>query len=608
MTVDTTPNAFDTLPNLLRDNLSEMGILTPTAIQQSALGPVMEGRDFLGLSHTGSGKTLAFLLPMAVRLMGKKGLRAIVLTPTRELADQVGKVFSTALSQSGLRSLVITGGASYQRQKDSLRQGVDVVIGTPGRVVDLMNQGNLKFDQLQMFVLDEVDEMLDVGFADDIEHIRRTVPKDAQTVFFSATMGPRTRRVADAILKNPVEMKVSQKSSPSTIQHEFILVESSKTLAALVNNLIYDDPDQAIVFCETKQQCSELSNLLRDRGIPSQAINSDLGQADRRRTLDDFRSGKLRYLIATNVAARGIDIVGLPLVVNMEPPRNRDSYTHRAGRTGRAGASGRVWTMVTPSSLRKFQMLMRDIGISASSLVLPHKKDILLKYATHELKKMKDGLLTLATSPRETDDMARDAVQSLLPEEAQSILTGILAKKIARLNLDAVVSLPANERSPRTGESRNSGPRTDERRRSFGRSRDNFRRDERPRYDDGDASFPRRSRDSQNDSRPDSRADSYQGHKPASRSNSASSENRFGFSEDVIGSTYKDSSEQGRERKSSSSSKTSAAKEGTGSRTRSKFSSSKKFEKSSTEQSKGPKKPNSKSSSFDRSGKKPGKK
>jgi ATP-dependent RNA helicase DeaD len=473
MTSEKKTSAFDILPEVLKENLNDMGILNPTPIQNEALKPVIDGKDLLGLSHTGSGKTLAFLLPMAVRLMGSKGLRAIVLTPTRELAEQVGKVFSTALANTGLRQLVITGGASYQRQRDSLRQGVDVVIGTPGRVVDLMNQGTLDLKSISMFVLDEVDEMLDVGFAEDIDLIRKSVPATAQTVFFSATMGPRTRRVADKILKNAVELKISSVTSTSTIQHEYILVESSKTLSALVNNLIYEDPEQAIVFCETKAQCSDLADLLRARGIPSQAINSDLGQNDRRRTLDEFRSGRLRYLIATNVAARGIDIVGLPLVVNMEPPRNRDSYTHRAGRTGRAGASGRVWTMLTPGNQRKYHSLMRDISVSASALSLPSKGDILLKFASNELEKMKSSLAAVSATPSESEALARSAVERLKPEEAVAILTGLLTKNIKRLNLDTVSSLSSTDRggarSERSYSGRSEG-RGDDRKRSYGRS------------------------------------------------------------------------------------------------------------------------------------------
>jgi ATP-dependent RNA helicase DeaD len=467
MTLETRTSIFDTLPEVLRTNLNDMGILVPTPIQSESISPVIEGKDLLGLSHTGSGKTLAFLLPMAVRLMGKKGLRAIVLTPTRELAEQVGKVFSTALMNTGLKQLVITGGASYQRQRDALRSGVDVVIGTPGRVVDLMNQGTLDLKSISMFVLDEVDEMLDVGFADDIDLIRQSVPSTAQTVFFSATMGPRTRRVADKILKNAVELKISAKTSPSTILHEFILVESSKILSALVNNLIFEDPEQAIVFCETKAQCSDLADLLRARGIPSQAINSDLGQNDRRRTLEEFRSGRLRYLIATNVAARGIDIVGLPLVVNMEPPRNRDSYTHRAGRTGRAGASGRVWTMLTPHTQRKYQTLMRDIGVTSKALTLPSKSEILLKFAANELEKMKAGVVNLTNAPSDSDLLAKSAVESLAPQDAVLILAGMLAKNIKRLNLDTVASLNVTDRAPRF-ESRAGASRTDERRRQYG--------------------------------------------------------------------------------------------------------------------------------------------
>jgi ATP-dependent RNA helicase DeaD len=467
MTSENRTSIFDTLPEVLRTNLNDMGILVPTPIQSESISPVIEGKDLLGLSHTGSGKTLAFLLPMAVRLMGKKGLRAIVLTPTRELAEQVGKVFTTALMNTGLKQLVITGGASYQRQRDALRSGVDVVIGTPGRVVDLMNQGTLDLKSISMFVLDEVDEMLDVGFADDIDLIRKSVPQTAQTVFFSATMGPRTRRVADKILKNAVELKISAKTSPSTILHEFILVESAKILSALVNNLIYEDPEQAIVFCETKAQCSDLADLLRARGIPSQAINSDLGQNDRRRTLDEFRSGRLRYLIATNVAARGIDIVGLPLVVNMEPPRNRDSYTHRAGRTGRAGASGRVWTMLTPHTQRKYHTLMRDIGVSSSALSLPSKSEILLKFASNELEKMKAGVVTLTNTPSDSDLLAKSAVESLAPQDAVAILAGMLAKNIKRLNLDTVASLSMNDKAPRF-ESRAGASRSDDRRRQYG--------------------------------------------------------------------------------------------------------------------------------------------
>ncbi|MEM1009681.1 MAG: DEAD/DEAH box helicase, partial [Myxococcota bacterium] len=298
---------FSALPEALQQTLEAQGIVRPTPIQSQAIPKALEGHDLCAQSQTGSGKTLAFTLPLALRLKSTEAKtfpRALVLTPTRELAQQIEMVFRTYLMPLQMRCLTIIGGNAYGKQKSALRDGVDVVIGTPGRIEDLLKRGHLHLDHVEIFVLDEVDQMLDVGFAESLDNIHRGLPDQHQTLLFSATLAPQTRKMAKLLLQDPVEIKISSSvRSPQQIEHFFVPVYKSKACSALMNLLLYHNPTQAIVFCETRQECREVTVALQQRGFQASALNSDLTQELRNETLQRFRNAELQYLIATNVAA-----------------------------------------------------------------------------------------------------------------------------------------------------------------------------------------------------------------------------------------------------------------------------------------------------------------
>lgn len=421
----------------MREKLSEQGISKPTAVQEEAFEPILGGKDVLAQSMTGSGKTLAFALPLALRLLqsGSKSRqpRVLILTPTRELATQVCDVFKTTLSPLGLRLLSIIGGTSYTRQEMALSRGIDIVVGTPGRVVDLIKRGTLKMDTMECFVLDEVDQMLDFGFADDLTEVRKAFPKKAQTLFFSATISDFIARLANQMLEDPHKIRIaSTNNSPSTIKHGYLFVKAGHRLAALVNALMYYDPAQSIIFCETKKECAEVTASLIKRGFNASQLNSDLGQQERQATLDRFRTGELRYLVATNVAARGIDIQDLPLVVNFGVPREIESYTHRSGRTGRAGASGIAWSIVTPKEIRTFVQLMRQLKINPELIAIPDRIEILKRVAEREVQSL---LKPIGNEIKKLNDVVDKTLEAVPAEAARSILAGFLSQRLSNLEI-----------------------------------------------------------------------------------------------------------------------------------------------------------------------------
>lgn len=447
MTVDGTneasaleePSIFSRLPDEVVARLAEDGITSPTPVQQQSFGPILDGRDILGQSMTGSGKTLAFALPIAVRLAANAASdrsrpRVLILTPTRELAQQVTSVFQKSLAPLRLRTMVIIGGASYYRQQAQLEKGVDIVVGTPGRVVDLIKRSSLDMSGMETFVLDEVDQMLDFGFADDLTEIRKAFTSKMQTVFFSATLSPVIVNLAREMLQDPVEVKIKDRKVPEKIDHGYVFVKSGFKLQALINSLLYHDPGQAIIFCETKKECGEVSASLIRRGINAAQLNSDLGQAERQTTMNRFRHQEIRYLVATNVAARGIDIQELPLVINYSVPRDIESYTHRTGRTGRAGASGKAWTIVTPRDVRTYTWLMRQTMVIPEHIELHNTDEIYRVVAERQIQSL--------MAPRDSDanqEVIRgvlDKILEAIPDEAaKPVLAGFLANRLNNLDI-----------------------------------------------------------------------------------------------------------------------------------------------------------------------------
>ena len=426
---------FDSLPEVLRQTLASQGITQPTVIQSQAIPAALSGRDVLAQSSTGSGKTLAFSLPVTLRLMKHGSLRALILTPTRELATQVAGVLESTASALKLRTLAITGGSSYSRQKRALHDGVDIVVGTPGRINDLLAQGSLSLETIECFVLDEVDQMLDFGFKEDLEKIRAQLPASAQTLFFSATLSADIRQMARKLLKNPLEVNIVGKTgqSPSTIRHSYLEVRSHSEQKALINTLLFHNPTQAIVFCKTRQECADLCDALQQRGFDAAALHGDLTQVERNQTMDRFKERKLKYLIATNVAARGIDVQDLPLVVNFNVPFDVESYTHRVGRTGRNGAEGQAWTIVTPSSCRAFEAMMRQMKITPELIQIPSCAEVIHRSADTQLQGLKEPRNKSVS--KTIEKVVERSLSSLTADEKEAVLKELITRSMEKLNV-----------------------------------------------------------------------------------------------------------------------------------------------------------------------------
>ena len=349
---------FGFSPDLLRA-VEARNYTAPTPIQEKAIPHVMAGKDLLGCAQTGTGKTAAFALPILEKLgqescakesrpsrrRGKGGnrrpVRALVLTPTRELALQIGESFREYGKHTALTQTVVYGGVSQVPQERALREGVDILVATPGRLLDLMSQGLVSLGAIEIFVLDEADRMLDMGFIRDIRRLVDKLPRHRQSLFFSATIPLDIRRLADTILRDPVMVAVTpQEPAPEAVDHFLYFVEKHDK-AALLQHLLADPTlRNVLVFTKTRHGADRVARHLARIRIPTEAIHGDKTQKARERALENFRRGKSRVLVATDIAARGLDIVGLSHVLNYDLPNDPESYVHRTGRTGRAGASG----------------------------------------------------------------------------------------------------------------------------------------------------------------------------------------------------------------------------------------------------------------------------
>ncbi|KQZ74414.1 RNA helicase [Rhodanobacter sp. Root561] len=347
------PSGFGALelhPDVLRA-LTDVGYESPSPIQAATIPPLMEGRDVLGQAQTGTGKTAAFALPILSRIDLKPGKpQALVLAPTRELAIQVAEAFQKyATHMRGLQVLPIYGGQSYGPQLHSLKRGVHVVVGTPGRVIDHLDKGTLDLSELKYLVLDEADEMLRMGFIDDVEKVLQATPPQRQVALFSATMPTVIRKIAQRHLKEPVEVTIkSSTTTAANIHQRYWFVSGMHKLDALTRILEAEPFDAMIIFARTKQATEELAGKLQARGLAAAAINGDIAQPQRERVIQQLKDGKLDILVATDVAARGLDVERISHVFNYDIPYDTESYVHRIGRTGRAGRSGEAILFVSP--------------------------------------------------------------------------------------------------------------------------------------------------------------------------------------------------------------------------------------------------------------------
>jgi ATP-dependent RNA helicase RhlE len=351
----------------------DAGYVTPTPIQQESIPLVMEGRDVMGLAQTGTGKTAAFTLPIVHRLLdGPSRSRALVLTPTRELAQQVDENFRRYASHSRLTVQAVFGGVPPEPQERALRAGVDVVVATPGRLIDHLERQNVVFDDLEVLVLDEADRMLDMGFAPQINRIVDQLPRYRQTLLFSATMPPEVEALARKYLRKPTVVQVGRRSmAANSVSHAVYPVPRDRKSALLAELLAKPDMDSVLVFVRTKHGADRVVRHLERGGVTAVAMHADKSQAQRTQALASFKDGAVRVLVATDIAQRGLDISGITHVINYDVPQQSEDYVHRIGRTGRAAATGDAYTFMSPDEIAMVRTIERVIGQQIPRVSVP---------------------------------------------------------------------------------------------------------------------------------------------------------------------------------------------------------------------------------------------
>jgi superfamily II DNA/RNA helicase len=359
-------NELGLSPELLQA-VTDAGYLNPTPIQEQAIPIVAEGRDVLGCAQTGTGKTASFALPMIDKLAAGRARarmpRSLILEPTRELATQVEASFERYGKNHRLSTALLIGGESFADQEKKLDRGVDVLIATPGRLIDLFERGKILLSDVRILVIDEADRMLDMGFIPDVERIVGLLPKTRQTLFFSATMPAEIRRLADAFLSHPAEIAVAPPASPAaTVEQALLVVDPHDKREALRRLIRSEDVKNALIFCNRKRDVDILARSLTKHGFDAAALHGDMAQAKRTETLERFKAGEIRLLVASDVAARGLDIQGLSHVFNFDVPYHAEDYVHRIGRTGRAGREGRSFTLAAPEDGKNVQAIQKLIG------------------------------------------------------------------------------------------------------------------------------------------------------------------------------------------------------------------------------------------------------
>lgn len=470
MTTDSAPDEAPATPSLTFADLGlddavlkavrDVGYETPSAIQAATIPPLLAGRDVLGTAQTGTGKTAAFALPILSQLdLSQKTPQALVLAPTRELALQVCEAFeSYAAHLRGVHVLPVYGGQGYGQQLSALRRGVHVVVGTPGRIMDHLDKGTLDLSELRFLVLDEADEMLKMGFAEDVETILADTPAGKQVALFSATMPAQIRRLAGTYLKNPDEINVKAKTSTATnITQRYLVVSYPQKVDALTRILEVENFEGMIVFTRTKNETETLAEKLRARGYTAAAINGDVVQAQRERTVNQLKSGKLDILVATDVAARGLDVDRISHVVNFDLPIDTESYVHRIGRTGRAGRTGDAISFVTPRERRMLTSIEKATRQPLTEMSLPSVDDVNATRLTRF-----DDAITAALSETERIDRFRDIINHYVrhhdvPEADVAAALAVVAQGETPLLLDAADDAPVRRDRERFDRDREGG-------------------------------------------------------------------------------------------------------------------------------------------------------
>jgi ATP-dependent RNA helicase DeaD len=415
--------------------IAEMGFSEPMEVQTVTLPLVRAGRDIMVQSRTGSGKTAAFGIPFADGMVDpkQKSVQAIVLLPTRELALQVAAEIARISAQSGLSIVPVYGGAPMGRQIEQLRAGGQIVCGTPGRILDHLRRGTLHLDKVKCAVLDECDEMLSMGFQEDIEAILERTPKERQTMLFSATLPEGIQRLARRYMRQPEMVALSADFvGVHEIHHIYYSIPGGQREAELSRVLAFENPDRALIFCNTREETGRVAEFLRRQGLDAEAISSDLSQSERENVMTRMRAGSIRFLVATDVAARGIDIENLPCVINYTFPDSPESYIHRTGRTGRAGRSGHAISLIGPTEVGSFYYLKLLYKIRPEERALPSEAELRSKHEGESVLRLR-SLLPGDASP-EWRSLARRIMGAGDGERLVGcLLRGALAGKEARV-------------------------------------------------------------------------------------------------------------------------------------------------------------------------------
>lgn len=370
-------------------HLEALGFSEPTPIQAQAIPPLLEGRDVIGQAQTGTGKTAAFALPMLERIdPSLLKVQALILTPTRELAVQVSQAIFNLKADPELRVLSIYGGQAIERQIERLKRGVQIVVGTPGRVLDLIKRGVLSLDSITWFTLDEADEMLNMGFIPDVKQILSQVPEQRQMAFFSATMEPAIYRLAKQFLHTPVTVSVEQtQAAPSRIDQVVYKIPRGAAKPRMLQMVLeLEDPESALIFVRTRRAAAELTSMLQAEGYSADEYHGDLSQSQRERLMQRFRQGQIRWVVATDIAARGLHVEDLSHVINYDLPDSLESYVHRIGRTGRAGKAGKAVTLIHPLDRHRIGQIERHTQQQLTVLEPPSRSQI----EARRLERMKD--------------------------------------------------------------------------------------------------------------------------------------------------------------------------------------------------------------------------
>jgi ATP-dependent RNA helicase RhlE len=346
------------LAEALVEGVREMGYEEPTPIQEKAIPPALEGRDVIGCAQTGTGKTAAFVLPVLARISDKSGIKALVVTPTRELADQILDVSKACSKFTNHKVAAVYGGVPYEKQQKELKEGVDLLVATPGRLLDLMRRHWIDTSSIEIFILDEADRMLDMGFWPDVEKIVDRLPHERQSLLFSATMSPKVLEVIGHTLNDPVQIEVGPVAMPvESVEQSVYPVDAMQKPDLLLEMLKSLDMPRVLVFTKTKRRADMVYQVLESHGVSAAPIHSDLSQSQRQRTLNGFKTGKYQVLVATDIVARGIDVEGVTHVVNYDVPDNPEDYVHRIGRTARAKAEGAAFTLMSAEELSDLRAL-----------------------------------------------------------------------------------------------------------------------------------------------------------------------------------------------------------------------------------------------------------